>query len=274
MPWVRIDENAMEHPKIAGLPDGAFRLWVVGLSYCQKYLTDGFISEVSVKGLRGYSPKRKAELVSANLWRDSETGIVVHDFLDWNESREHVQMARRMARERLKKHREKRVSNAVTHADRNAHAPVGGCNGDTQALKEPRSEGGLGETAKHGGKLAYDGRFLTVFRWQYTELGKRLAEQQRTGFDLLRWFERVETQIDRDCERLPVEQNARWKWLLDRLYLDAELEAPRLAGKKGKSEDDDGWFEECQRLHAGACGGSRRHRTQRLLDESRKAASA
>lgn len=101
MAWARIDENAMDHPKIGNLPDGAFRLWVQGLAHCQKYLTDGYISDGALRLLRAYSPKRKAVLIEAGLWEESETGIRVHDYLDWNDSREHVTAARKYARERM-----------------------------------------------------------------------------------------------------------------------------------------------------------------------------
>jgi hypothetical protein len=127
MPWVRLDENALDHPKIGGLPDGAFRLWVQGLAYCQKFLTDGYISDLAVRGLRSFSPTRKALLVAAVLWELSETGVNVHDFLDWNESREHVLAARLFARERVRKAREKQRSNTVTHGERSPNVPSGVC---------------------------------------------------------------------------------------------------------------------------------------------------
>jgi hypothetical protein len=140
MPWVRIDDHAMEHPKVAGLPDGAFRLWVAGLSYCQKYLTDGFISDVALRGLRAFTPKRRGELLAAGLWRDAQGGITVHDYLDWNDSRAHVLSSREQARERLKKHKEKRVSKDVQNVVENAHPTVGGyVRGSTQIL-ERRTE--------------------------------------------------------------------------------------------------------------------------------------
>jgi hypothetical protein len=144
MPWVRIDENALEHPKISGLSDGAFRLWVQGLACCQKYLTDGFVSDVSVRGLRAYSPKRRGELVTSGLWHEAAGGVNVHDYLEWNESRDHVISARHHARERLQKHRLKRGSQRVSNADRNAHSPVG-----VRVLRGSSvgsSEGDIGET--------------------------------------------------------------------------------------------------------------------------------
>jgi hypothetical protein len=104
-PWVRIDENALDHPKIGGLTDGAFRLWVQGLAYCQKFLTDGFINDLATRGLHAYSPKRKAMLLEAGLWDRSEAGIRVHDYLQWNDSREHVMTARQHAKDRIQKMR-------------------------------------------------------------------------------------------------------------------------------------------------------------------------
>jgi len=83
-----------------------------------------------------------------------------------------------------------------------------------------------------GARLAYDGRFLTVFPWQYTELGKRLALAQREDFDLTRWLEGVEADLERSGEPLPSENEARWKWLQARLYRDADLPLPHLMGKK------------------------------------------
>lgn len=90
MPWVRIDEHAMEHPKVAGLPDGAFRLWVAGLAHCQKFLTDGFIAANSMRSLRAFSVKRSRDLIEAQLWTETEKGVLVHDYLDWNDARQTV----------------------------------------------------------------------------------------------------------------------------------------------------------------------------------------
>lgn len=90
MPWLRIDDRAMNHPKIAGLPDGAFRLWVEGLAYCQTFLTDGVIPVTAFKGLRAFSPKRRDVLLAAGLWDAADSGVTVHDYLQWNESKEVV----------------------------------------------------------------------------------------------------------------------------------------------------------------------------------------
>ena len=152
----------MEHPKVAGLPDGAFRLWVMGLAYCQKFLTDGYISLVALRGLRAYSQKRTAELVKSTLWDEREDGVQVHDFLDWNDSRAHVTAARDAARERLRKHKEKRVANASV----NAHLPVMCVSGSSQ------KERGVGKTTSDE-VAERAGRFLE----RYAEL----YQQHRRG---------------------------------------------------------------------------------------------
>ena len=123
MPWVRIDENAMEHPKIGGLPDGAFRLWVQGLAYCQKFLTDGYVNAVAIKGLRAYSPKRYKALIEATLWTDAaEGGIQIHDYLDWNDSREMVLQARQDAKDRRRRYRDRHAS---SDANETTNVPSG-----------------------------------------------------------------------------------------------------------------------------------------------------
>jgi hypothetical protein len=159
MPWVRIDENALEHPKIAALPDGAFRLWVQGLAHCQKFLTDGFIDDRAVKGLRAYSPKRRSELLTAGLWDHSELGIQVHDYLAWNDSREHVVAARQHARERLKRMREKRRRNGVSPTVSTSvcdAAPLRGVGVSSTGSSVTTPEEGVGETtpADRAGKFA------------------------------------------------------------------------------------------------------------------------
>jgi hypothetical protein len=121
MPWVRIDENAMDHPKIGALPDGAFRLWVQALAYCQKHLTDGYVSHQAIRAMRAFSPKRRAELESAGLWDRAESGIQVHDYLVWNESRETVTQKRDAAKERMRLAREKRSRDVLANIGPRSH---------------------------------------------------------------------------------------------------------------------------------------------------------
>lgn len=145
MPWVRIDENAMDHPKIAGLPAETFRLWVQALAYCQKFLTDGYVTDVAVRGLRSFSQKRRDTLIAAGLWDIDGAGIRVHDFLDWNESREQVMASRRYARERMKKLRRNKPGSAPEVRETFARTSSG-VGVRTHTANCQNAEGGPGET--------------------------------------------------------------------------------------------------------------------------------
>lgn len=107
MRYMRIEENAMDHPKFIALNAGAWRLWCEGGTYCQKHLTDGFIPSSALKGFRYFSQGALKQLVEAMvpskgpLWHKVEGGIQVHDYLDHNESREKVLKMRTDAKERL-----------------------------------------------------------------------------------------------------------------------------------------------------------------------------
>ena len=46
MTWIKLDDNAVDHPKVAGLTDKAFRWWVRGMSYASRFLTDGVLPMV------------------------------------------------------------------------------------------------------------------------------------------------------------------------------------------------------------------------------------
>jgi hypothetical protein len=152
VPWVRIDEKAMEHPKVRGLADGSFRLWVEGLAHCQKFLTDGLIERVSLRGLLAFSPKRQQALIDARLWDADVDGVRVHDYLKWNDSREHVDRVREQALERIARLRGKkeRLRNAVTAREQSANA-TRSYSGDVSvcisSASSSKAEEGSGETA-------------------------------------------------------------------------------------------------------------------------------
>lgn len=134
MPWVRIDENALEHPKVAGLSAEAFRLWVRGLAHCQKFLTDGVITRIAWKAFPGASQKRIGELVKAGLWRRDSDRYLVHDYLKWNDSRERVLELRDAAKQRMRRSRSRehpanvleRTSQEVLRGVREVRDPEGG----------------------------------------------------------------------------------------------------------------------------------------------------
>lgn len=92
MPFLNLDDNFADHPKVDALSDGAFRLHVAGLCYASKHKTDGFIPAHRVSRLtRAYRPRHLAELMEARMWLPADGGHSIHDYLDWNRSREQIE---------------------------------------------------------------------------------------------------------------------------------------------------------------------------------------
>lgn len=122
MAWVRIDDQVPHHPKILKAGPEASWLWLCSLAYAQSQLTDGWVPRQAVRMLgwkqeelirmhkRGASgahsgrdrggerggergaPKTLAwcvqRLVSVGLWERTSTGYQIHDYLDYNETRQ------------------------------------------------------------------------------------------------------------------------------------------------------------------------------------------
>lgn len=106
MPHVKFDDRFPNHPKVAGLTDAAYRLHTSGIFYCGMHLTDGLISADEVPRLvRRFRRKSLAELVDRGLWIPILDGgaYEVHDYLQWNDSRETVLARQENARKRKEK---------------------------------------------------------------------------------------------------------------------------------------------------------------------------
>ena len=107
MTWVRIDEGFPEHPKVIAAGPLASWLHVCAIAYCNRQLTDGFISTAVLPRLSdGKRTKaHAAALVAAGLWEVAEGGWLIHDFLTYQPSKAKVEAERASARERMANNR-------------------------------------------------------------------------------------------------------------------------------------------------------------------------
>lgn len=107
MTWVKLDDSLPDHPKFVGLPDSAKWLWIVGLCYAGRYLTDGFVPDSALKTGEKRLAKR---LETARLWvRDpDDNGWLIHSYLDYQPSRAVIEEDRRRRSEAGKKGARKR----------------------------------------------------------------------------------------------------------------------------------------------------------------------
>lgn len=86
MAWVKLDDQFPDHPKVVQAGPLAAWLYVCGLAYCARYLTDGFIPAAQVRKLADVDDVTPlvTALVAVGLWRECEGGYEVHDYLDYN----------------------------------------------------------------------------------------------------------------------------------------------------------------------------------------------
>jgi len=117
--WLRIDDRFRTHPKIQRAQLGGW-LHFCGISYCREHLTDGLIPREAVGTLAPglMTPyKHAARLVEVGLWHEEKDGFRVHDFLDWNPTRDEVEANREWGRQRKGLYRDKDVTAAVRERD-------------------------------------------------------------------------------------------------------------------------------------------------------------
>ena len=103
MSWIKIDDQFADHPKIVSIGPLAGWLHVVALTYCGRYLTDGFVPYAMIPRLADFSgisvaqgdtsslanAKQMVErLLGAGLWVACDGGYQIHDYLEYNPSKE------------------------------------------------------------------------------------------------------------------------------------------------------------------------------------------
>lgn len=102
MAWVRLDDQFTDHPKLAAAGPVAGWVYVSGLCYAARYLTDGFVPETIALRFAGSSPEVLANLVECSLLDRVNGGYQIHDFLDYNPPASKVKAERDAAKARMK----------------------------------------------------------------------------------------------------------------------------------------------------------------------------
>lgn len=109
--WSRLDDELIDHAKVFAAgeligrngPAIALGLYVVGLMWANKHLTDGSLPTAVVKSFRHVdNPAAVADaLVKAGLWdKNGGSGFQIHDFGHFNASAAQIKKKRREDRAR------------------------------------------------------------------------------------------------------------------------------------------------------------------------------
>ena len=126
MPWVKLDDQFSDHPKVLEAGPLASWLYVCGLTYAAKHLTDGFIPSGKIRALADVdNPQALADkLVATGLWDRVDNGYIIHDYLEYNPTSEETKRkraanAKRQAEYRGKQGRYETKSNGVSNGTTN-----------------------------------------------------------------------------------------------------------------------------------------------------------
>lgn len=171
MPWVRFDDQFSIHRKVSRLSDAAFRLHVSAVFWCARNLTDGVVPEEDLEDVcaRVRTPERfVAELLSRGLWHEAgaacdspkcpaptHDGWAIHDYLEFQPSKDTVAKDRESNARRQKAWRDRKLQGSYAKPERNG-VTNGASHGVTNTAPTrpdppPTEERVGGAPASHGG---------------------------------------------------------------------------------------------------------------------------
>lgn len=87
--FVRMDHGLPEHPKFVGLTDRAFRVWFECVCWSSRQERNGNIPQANAKRL-GLTGKALRELLDVVLVEITDAGYYLHDYLDFQRSKEEI----------------------------------------------------------------------------------------------------------------------------------------------------------------------------------------
>lgn len=111
MPVIILSTSIPTNPKFRGLSHGAFRLWITLLMWSKEHLSDGFLPVETVRkafprcGVYVHELTTPVDTHLAPLWHPVEGGYLIHDYADWQDTKDDIQEKRRKWRERQRRSR-------------------------------------------------------------------------------------------------------------------------------------------------------------------------
>jgi hypothetical protein len=118
MPWVRLDDGMYTHRKLVDVSVQARWLLVASVCYANQNATDGKLSQHAAEtvGMMRDPDAAIEELLAVVLWERDGAGYRIHDYHQYQPTREKILADRAANASRQARHRARNGSNGVTDA--------------------------------------------------------------------------------------------------------------------------------------------------------------
>ena len=192
--YITLHDGMTDHPKIVGLSDAAFRLYIEALCYCSRHLTDG---KILSRAMNKMSPAEEVtiELVEAGLLHLQGSTFEIHDYL------KHQRSADEVAQMRAKRAESGRMGGLAKQANKLASASTVAKQTAKQTASTVLSKNvavsvSVSETDKNLSTAGYADEVIKICE----HLAQRMVENgcARPTFTKTGWWEPARLLLDRD----------------------------------------------------------------------------
>lgn len=108
MSWLKIDDRALDDPKLVDLSDAAWRAVVRSWMYAARHETDGYLPSAVADDLTRHRHRVLVEILEAPLgalWIPNGRGYGIHNFTKYNPTKAELDESRAQAAERQRRRR-------------------------------------------------------------------------------------------------------------------------------------------------------------------------
>lgn len=123
MGWVRVSDDFYDHGAHAPLQLAEWGLWLWSLAWANRNLTDGVVPKAVVKRMDP-DGLASAALIDAGRWHDKDDEVVIHDYLEFQPSKEQITAKREKERERWQRRADSTPTPPPLRADSAATPPA------------------------------------------------------------------------------------------------------------------------------------------------------
>ena len=106
LPWVRLDTNFPDNPKILRLiknsGKGSGFTYLCSLAYSGRHQTDGLIPEAALPSIHATKRDIKA-IVEAGLWVKTDDGFLIPDWAEYQPTKATIEARSKINRENIKR---------------------------------------------------------------------------------------------------------------------------------------------------------------------------